>query len=229
MRIDSKSSIAGRPALDIRQLLRHTAGDPWPPEMVSDRLGTSMEEAERVIKALAKDGYIEPDQMYSERQYWKNTLKGNALSLASAGRPVRRSTAERKVREFLDRVRCVNEDDYFLCRVTKVVVFGSYLRNSQTLNDVDLGVELQPRYEDQDDQTNHEKERIREAYRKGRRFNNFTDEMFWPYQEVLVFLKSRSRTISLHTTGDPILQQVEYRTLFRAPDEQEDRPTIGCT
>jgi len=221
MRIDPKSSIAGRPALEIRNLLRRGMGYQWTPMFVCERLGVSEAEAQRVIDELSREGYIELDDSFPGRPLWGNTVAGNALAMASAAKPVRRATAEKKVAEFLERVRRVNEDPYYLYKVTRVEVFGSYLTDQEKLNDVDLAVELEPRYQDRDQQQAYERERTEEAARKGRTFRHFVDAMAWPRNETLLFLKSRSRTISLHDISDLIRMQAESRTLFVADDPQD--------
>lgn len=229
MKIDPKSRIAGHPALKIRELIRYITDYIFSTEIVCDRLGISMEEAERVIAELAEAGYIEPDHMNSHSRYWKTTIKGNALALATAARPVRRSTAERKVKEFMKRVQQVNGSDYFLYRVSKVIAFGSYITRTEFINDVDLAVQLERRYENWEEQIKHEEECIRRQCSKGRRFNRFIDQALWPRREVLLFLKARSRTISLHDTNDSILKMCESRLLFPASVVKKQSSNGGST
>lgn len=57
-----------------------------------------------------------------------------------------------------------------------------------------------------------------EITNENRSFRHFTDAMAWPRNETLLFLKSRSRTISLHDISDLIRMQAESRTLFVADD-----------
>ena len=70
------------------------------------------------------------------------TLLGSTFSLASAALPLRHATAERRLAEFLDRVRAVNANDGFFYRVHKVILFGSYLTDRKRINDIDVAVEL---------------------------------------------------------------------------------------
>ena len=64
MRIDPKESIAGRPALEIRNLLRHGMGCQWALMFVCERLGASEAEAQRVIDELLSEGCIERDDTF---------------------------------------------------------------------------------------------------------------------------------------------------------------------
>ncbi len=49
---------------------------------------------------------------------------------------------------------------------------------------------------------------------KGKKFSSFIDRLEWPEHEVRLFLKSRSRTLSIHSIHDEILNRVEYRVVF---------------
>ena len=144
---------------------------------------------------------------------FENTLRGNELGNASAAQPVKRETADRAVAAFMERVRQVNADDYYLYRVTKVLVFGSYLSDKQRINDVDLALEA-IRKHDRPAQMEMEKKRTGEAMSGGKRFPNITMQICWPYEEVMKFLKGRSRALSLHEIDDGILDLVETRVLF---------------
>jgi predicted nucleotidyltransferase len=56
---------------------------------------------------------------------------------------------QRKQAQFLERVNRLNHDDRFLGKVTRVILFGSYLNpEASKLGDVDVGVELQPKESD---------------------------------------------------------------------------------
>src|SRR5207245_320136 len=88
---------------------------------------------------------------WSREEVWNLTQAGITLSAATAAAPVTRATAERALAQFLDRVRRVDQDPYFLAKVTRLVLFGSMLRPEvQRLSDVDLAVELSPKEADFD-------------------------------------------------------------------------------
>jgi predicted metal-dependent hydrolase len=50
--------------------------------------------------------------------------------MATAARPLRRSTATRLVADLIERARAVNSDDSWAYRVWMVAVFGSYVRGA---------------------------------------------------------------------------------------------------
>jgi predicted nucleotidyltransferase len=126
--------------------------------------------------------------------------------------------ADRKLAEFLDRVRALNASDYYLYRVRRVLVFGSYLTSKDRLNDVDVAVDVVHRLEGHEVRAEADMARGRKAAEAGRQFSSFLAEMSWAYNESLLFLKARSRAISLHTTDDAILDHAPSRLVFEASD-----------
>lgn len=185
----------------------------WNVEYAAARLRVSRRRAGNVIKQLIDLGYVSITNTDGESWY-KRSLAGSTLAQASAAQPLRRAAAERKLADFLGRVRRINRDDYYLYRVKKVLIFGSYLAASERINDIDVAVELIHRWQDLDKQRALRDARIREAMRGGRQFGNISEEVSWPETEVLLALKARSRAISLHPTDDAILQRVDSRVVF---------------
>lgn len=217
MRINSNEFLIGVPILKIRKLLSYTGGTEWNEknliEVVSSLLDLNVKESNNVVDGLIKEGYMEKVK-HNSGQIVVNTIKGNALAIASAAKPILKKTANRKMNEFLQRVKQVNSDEYFLYKVKKVVVFGSYLGTNDKLSDIDIAIELIPKEENYDRHFELERERAKEAKSQGRSFNTYIDELFWPKLEVFRFLKSRSRSISLHDISDNILQLTESEIVF---------------
>lgn len=219
MHIDSKKQIADVEILKVRNLLRNiTNTDEWENDFVVHRLKISQKKANRLINELNQKGYIEPVSIRGQKQFYRKTLKGSAFGLASAAKPVTRKTATRILSEFMDRVRQVNSDPFFPVKVKKVCVFGSYLTDASRINDIDVAVELTWK-EDHPMVSNKDKVRLaltlsNMAEQKGKKFSSFIDRLHWPEHEVRIFLKSRSRTLSIHPIHDEILNRVEYKVFF---------------
>ena len=214
MYIDKKSTISQFPALKVRDLLKKLKGSPFTLENASYNLEKDLDLTKQLLSNLEKDGYIEKSKNTSKPGFWDVTLKGSSLSLASAAKPIKRETAERILQEFMERVHKINQDSYYLYKVSKVIVFGSFLSNKERINDLDIAVKLLPKISDPKKQRQVEQQRIKEAFESGRNFNNTIDELFWPHNEVMYFLKSRKRTISLHTTDDDILENCQIKIFF---------------
>ena len=219
MRIDSKEKIAEVPILEVRKLLKYVDNESdWGKNRVTSLLELSPQKANRLLQELERRGYIERGRIFEREQLWRKTLNGSTLGLASAAKPVTRKTADRVYSEFLERVKQVNSDPRFLMKVKKVVVFGSYLGDSPKLNDIDIAVELDWK-EDHPRLVGKERPQAvldyaHEAQKKGRRFGTFIDQIAWPEDEVKLYLKSRSRTMSIHSISDKILDIVESKVVF---------------
>ena len=217
MRIDPATRMAGIPSLEVRRLLELAARRQFVnPRLFQNRGHLSNAEATALVELLVKRQLMRlaNPQPGGGGPWYSVTNKGARFVLASGAKPLRRATAERKVREFLDRIAQANSSDQFVFRVAKVLVFGSYLTDAETLNDVDLAVQLRPRWSDKDTQHKQQQERIKAAIQAGRRFGNILNEVFWPQHEVVLFLKSRSRALSLHDMDDDVLKKIPTRVLF---------------
>jgi hypothetical protein len=97
------------------------------------------------------------------------------------------------------RVHLVNKRRKYFYWITAVLVYGSFLTENESLGDVDFAIELTPREPDQDKRFKLIRSKINDARRKGRRFANLTDEVMWPQTEVLLLLKNRKRSVSIHS------------------------------
>jgi hypothetical protein len=177
MNIDPRSMIAGQPALKIRSLFRKADSSSWDAEFVAEKLCITLEAARSVIQELHQLGYIEPDPRFCDGPWWKTTLQGNVLALASALRPLRRSSADRALAEYLDRVHQLNADPYYLYKVRKALLFGSMLSEAVQVGDVDLAVELVHRIDDPAERARAEDERIGAAIQGGCHFTNAFDQI----------------------------------------------------
>ena len=218
MRIDPSKMIAGQPALEIRRLLRRTRLAWLNIDTVCRELGVSTHEAQRVITGMENAGLIEKEKSVGldgkDYLFWENTIRGNALAMATTARPVKRKTAEKALTQFLGRVSAINENDEVAYRVTRVVVFGSYLTQASEINDVDLLVDLKPRNTNRKEQEILERATRARAINNGRQFADIVDELYWPLYEVRLLLKNRSRTLSLHYEDHALVKQLDHRVVF---------------
>jgi predicted nucleotidyltransferase len=94
-----------------------------------------------------------------------------------------------------------------------VVLFGSYIRDAETVNDIDIAVELAPKIDDIELRIKLYAQRRRKCKR---RFRNLTDYLGWPMQEVWLYLKSRSRALSLHdfASHQKLLDTIETKVVL---------------
>jgi len=122
VRIDPNATVAGHPALVIRRTLRRLRGRlSWGLADLEAAAALNPGEGHALAKALRAARLIEG----AGRGAWVITQAGQTFSSATAAKPITRMTAERALAEFLERVRRVERDPYFLAKVTRVVLFGS--------------------------------------------------------------------------------------------------------
>jgi predicted nucleotidyltransferase len=144
--------------------------------------------------------------------------------LSTAAKPVTRMTAERALSQFLERVTEVNQNPYFLAKVTRVVLLGSMLKPEvERLSDVDVSVELATKEPDLDLGRAQEQnqQRAEELANTGRRFRNFLEvEGCW-YWQAFRFLKGRSRVIALadFSAERTFVLAVPHRFLMGEPEQ----------
>ena len=240
MQIDGKEQIAGVPVLQVRYWLayfidgfaasrlkqrwlekeRWKTYDPRQPKEAI-RIERTID---KLVENLVHKGYIEhvaPICGRDDGDHYKLTILGVSFARGSAAKRVHRSTADKTLADLLLRVQEVNESEKFLMRVTELVVYGSYLREGDSLGDLDIAYTVEHKAENWRDD---EYEPTLAAHRKesGRRFATFIDELLWPGTQVALHLKNRKRTISLHEMSDfvsmPKDEKFSCRVLMGDPD-----------
>lgn len=199
MHIDARDVLAGQPILKIRKLFKQARScGHGTQQLIMDVLQVDESTAAGVLCTLIDHGYVEPWEEHVFGRTWRTTMKGNALAQASAAPPVRRATAARALDAFLQRVRQINGANELPYIVERVILFGSYLGEAETVNDVDVAVQLRRRYDDDARFQRQCSARVRHALDQGRRFNNGTEQVLWPHLEIYHLLKSGSRVIKIH-------------------------------
>jgi len=227
--------IAGLPAIRIRDILRrvHSLLDA---PFIADRCNVSARRATKIIEKLVAEGYLEfaersrqelaaPFSPRNEkRRYryvdcYKLTKKGEKLAQASAAGKMPRTDAERIIKGLLRRVDEVNAVSDYLFRVPTVVVYGSYVRGEARLGDVDIAVELEPKWDVANTGTEQyaalTNKRVGVARAKGRAFPSFLEELDWPVREVMLHLKARTRGLSLHRLEDFVGMEKDENFAYR--------------
>ena len=219
MQIDPKGTIAGWPALLVRRILRQLRTNlRWGLAELDSTASVQAGEGRALIKALLAEGLIEA----AGRNAWTVTQAGRTLSSATAAKRITRATAQKALQQFLFRVEKVNNDPYFLGKVTKVVLFGSMLKpDVERLSDVDLAVELAPKEGDFDCARARNYVRVKELAAQGRRFRNFLDQEGCWYWEVFGFLKAQSRVIAMadYSLEKTFVLTVPHRFLMGQPEQ----------
>jgi predicted nucleotidyltransferase len=225
MRVDSKETVAGYPALVVREMLRKLRGiDAWNTVTLEAAGGLPPGSGRELVKVLAAERLI----CKVQKETWTISQGGMTFTAATAAKRLTRATAERALAAFMERVARVNGEAYFLGRVTRVVLFGSMLNpNTDRPSDVDLAVEIVPKTESWDRHVEDNNRRVQELAARGHRFRNSVEYAACWYLEVFRFLKSGSRAISLghYAVEKQLVLAVPHRMLM-GDDEPAPIPSV---
>jgi hypothetical protein len=179
---------------------------------VKTEFSVTARKAEKLIADLLKLKLICPCEIQgrNETRNYKTTMQGNGLAFAKAGKAVSRATADRVLGNFLVRVTTVNGRRELAFGVESVIIFGSYLSAAKRLNELDIAVELKPKWADDSTFKSVCKATTDRAEAAGRQFRNFLGLIAWPQNEVMLILKNRCRTITF-CNWDSLFQMEDLR------------------
>jgi predicted nucleotidyltransferase len=232
MQIDGAQTIDGVPILKVRDWMKGNGTSSrsflaacfhrWEPTRRKS-VECVNRKASALLKALLELGYISAKEKLGtdEVQYYKLTGLGKEFVRASGARRLKRETVTQALDDFKIRLAEVNASPRFLVRVTRAVLYGSYLRGEETVGDLDLAADYESKI------TGEDPIAVLQEYfdKSGRTARTFYDYMIWPELEVKLFLKNRKRTISLHSFHDllemPKAANFSYEVLLGDPEQIE--------
>lgn len=137
---------------------------------------------------------------------------------------IKKETARSILKDFLLRIECVNEDDSFIYNVEKIILFGSFLHGKEKPGDIDIAINFAAKERNADIHYKLFENQIREAICNGRRFNNISQQITYPQEKVLRFLRGGHKSLSLHFVGGEysdfekeifIPNGIPYKIIFR--------------
>ena len=199
MRIAKNELLAGIPVLKIRDYFRLLYSGLMTRDGLAERFNLNEKETEGLVGELLSKGYIEPAD--------------NGMYRFMA--PINREKADRIMQEFLKRVEEVNRDDFYPYRVSKLVLFGSYLNPEQMdLGDIDIAFELEPKIKDYDELMRYNDQLVDKARKEGKSFSSLIDILGYSEKLVILKLRNKEKYISLHRMTDGILQITACRQIF---------------
>ena len=156
-------------------------------------------------------------------------LSTSSFANATAAKPIFRGTAERVLREFIDRVNAVNASKEYAFKIKSAVLFGSMLSCADRLGDIDVAIDLQRRISDSAKFRQQCDRRRHLAEEQGRVFSTAFDWATWPKKEVVLQLKARSRSLSLHGFEQLMeMENLHYRILVGNANLIASQIPTGC-
>jgi len=228
MLIARDQEIAGRPAVEVRGIMRMMHHAAFSVRGLALQLGIDDSAARSLVKALREAGLIEPpttvgpwyaaeDEGSGRHQpkLWTTTIAGAAVGKARIGVPMPRAKAQALLDEVLERVEKANASDEWLHWVERVVLYGSFARDGDApVGDIDLAVFLEPRCTG-DEFLDRQYEMID---RDGARPSTFAATVLYAHAKLLRFLQGRSPRVDLadHTGERPLPPDWVGRTVYSA-------------
>lgn len=200
MRLQRGTLIAGLDPEIARFIARCCSPDWTSLGYVAHRLKVSDADAERMLLALAAEGYLTRRDEHA--QEWKTTIPGNALAMASFLKPINRKKAQSLLDGLLERARAYNGDDAKPLLITRLMVFGSFCDpNAETMGDLDISVA----YEDRRPEWRASGGPLKYGRASGRSFSTFTEMICWSQVELLRILRNRSGYLNVSMEDVPAL------------------------
>ena len=106
----------------------------------------------------------------------------------------------------------INNNDYYLYRVSKILLFGSYIKED-AVDFGDIAFELERKVNDVDEFKKLNSEFFEKAQDEGKLFSSYIEKLFYSETVVILKLKNRSRYISLHRDDD-ILKVTKTKQIY---------------
>lgn len=200
MKIDKKTLICGIPIIKIREFMRrYRTPESFSLQTIMEYFELTAPSGTSLLNELLNSGYAECVNTYK----YKVTIKGNSLAQVKFVKRMDKAKADKVFNEFMKRVSEINEDESSIYRVSKLYLFGSYLNpEAEDYGDIDIAYELEHKINDDKKFLEASQRIIDNAKAYGKVFSSFLDEVCYPENLILRYLKNRSPYISLHRMED---------------------------
>ena len=229
MRITKEEVVAGHSALRVRGFLRRFERGFFMLSAAESFMQLKSRRAAEFINDMVALELIEPTMPFGNKAAFQVATRGHAFANATAAKPISRGTAERVLREFMDRVNAVNASKEYAFKVKSAVLFGSMLSCVDRLGDVDVAIDLRPRISDSAKFRQQCDRRRHLAEEQGRAFSTVIEWATWPQKEVVLQLKARSRSLSLHEFDQLMgMENLRYRILVGDASLIASQIPTGC-
>ncbi|MHB0998503.1 MAG: nucleotidyltransferase domain-containing protein [Armatimonadota bacterium] len=125
-----------------------------------------------------------------------------------------RSTAEILLKTLVQRTQEVNDNPIFVYSIKRVAVFGSYVSSDKKkLGDVDIAIELVPRYKNED-----LRRAMAEAFNlRGPQTCSITERWYFARYEIERYLRNKSKCLSLHDYDELGKLNAEHVVIYEQP------------
>jgi predicted nucleotidyltransferase len=218
MNIDPKSKICGHPATITRDALRRMAQETVTITRFirmlhyNKKLKKAIPEPALFLSELAKAGYIEANQEKNGEIYYELNTNGYQLANASALKRFTRKQANKEFNSLIERALEIEGSRYYLDRVSRITVFGSFITDSETVSDIDICIEFERKTELLNGENYHQVQKvlveIDEQLGQGFRPKTFSETISYSVTKAKKFLKNRRPILSFHFIGE--IEESDY-------------------
>lgn len=212
MKIDKKTLICGIPIIKIREFIkRYRTPESFSLQTITEYFGLTKSSGTSLLMELLNLGYAE----CVNTDKYEVTVKGNALAQVKFVKRMSKAKADKIFNEFMKRVAEINEDENYVYQVSKLFLFGSYLNpEADDYGDIDIAYELERKINDDKRFLEASQRIIANAILEGKVFSSIIDEVCYPEDLVLRYLKNRSSYISLHSMKDIETISGPYKQIY---------------
>ena len=217
MRIKRNEKIGNIPILEIRDYFNQLRSVGISKEGLRVHFGLNHKNVNLLVEDLLQNDFIEKATDEQQKKEYQLTIKGQALCAARCLSPMNKEKADKVFNEFMQRVEEINNDNYYLYKVKKLFLFGSYLNpDNDNFGDIDIAFELKRKIEDSKEFEIENDKRVEAARQRGKVFSSWLERLFFSATEVKRKLKNKSQYISLHEMTEGILEITKYKQIYPA-------------
>lgn len=141
MQIDWNETICGLRMIELRNLTRKLF-DEKNLAFVAAKSGLNETACQSLASTMIERGWWEQ----IEPGFYRATVTGNAMAMSRKLPPLTRANAEALLERVISAAHAINADPDMAYDITYLAVFGSYLRDTPTLNDLDIAYEVMGRW-----------------------------------------------------------------------------------
>lgn len=215
MRIGKNEKINNIPVVKIRDYFQKIRRIGISKTDIRNHFNLSVESTSHLINELLKRGFIEDALDKKLGIDYQLTTNGQSLCVARSVSPLNKAKADKVFNEFMQRVEEINNNDYYLLKVEKVLLFGSYLNpDNEDFGDIDVAIELKRKIDDVNEYNNAREKRIQEMDRNGKQFTTYPERLFCLEKEVELKLNGGCQYISLHPINDGVLNVAKFKQIY---------------
>jgi hypothetical protein len=189
----------------IRFLLKKTENKFISKTTLSRILKVDSKKALELLTYLGAQGFIEEAEIDG---YWQQSLRGKLLRNQRFNKDYKVETLKKHLRDLIQRAETINASTEFPDRVACIKITSEYPIEHRS-GGIHLAYSLRQK-EITDEEYESAADKLREQYSRG--FGNMVEDLFYPYEAIRTFLKSRSHVLKLTKyEKDEIKQIVGYR------------------